>query len=220
MAPVTEQQKERFLDLCRKGMDRIEAARAVGEQASTFQILSLDDPEFRDEMKRALYECWHKRRIDYAANTTHEVREEFLQLIRSGREPVEAAHAVGGFYNHFSRLCNVTGHYYDQDFHRAFMDAMKEGHGAFLDRIRSLIVKAAEDGEYRAIRDLAIMHLPEGDKLSSKRIEVKDADLEALKQAALQIDRSQLTDEELAEYIRLAEKASSKRRLELVSGDG
>lgn len=220
MAPVTEKQKERFLDLCRKGMDRIEAARAVGEQASTFQILSLDDPEFRDQMKRALYECWRKRRIDYASELTHEVRQEFLELIRSGREPVEAAHAVGGYYWHFSRLCNVTGHYYDQDFHHAYLEAVNEGHGAFLDRIRSLIVRAAENGEYRAVRDLAIMHLPEGERLSSKKIEVRDGDLEALKQAALQIDRGSLTDDELAQLIRLHEKAAQPpQRLELVSGD-
>lgn len=220
MAPLTEEQKQRFLDLVSKGMDRTEAARATGEQASTYQILSLDDPEFRNEMLKALTECWRKRRVDYVAEMTQEVRQEFLSLIREGKEPVEAAHAVGGYYWHFARLCNVVGRHYDADFHRAYDEALAEGRPAFHDRIRHLIIDAAENGEYRAMRDLAIMHLPEGERLSAKKIEVTGGDLEALKQAALQIDRSQLTDEELAEYIRLMEKASGQRRLELISGNG
>lgn len=223
MAPVTEEQKDRFLDLCAKGMDRIEAARAVGEQASTFQILSLDDEEFRNKMRKALYECWRKRRADYDADLTHETREEFLNLIREGKHPKEAARAVGGTYWMFARLCNVANRAYNPDFHRAYIAAHAEGHPAFQDRIRHLQINAAENGEYRAIRDMVIQYLPEGEKLSAKKIEVKDGDLEALKTAALQIDKSQLSNDEMNELIRLMEKATRKDqtpRLELVSGDG
>jgi len=224
MAPVTEQQKERFLDLCRKGVDRIEAARAVGEQASTFQILSLDDAEFRNEMKAALHECWRLRRVEHDAQMTKEIRNEFLELIREGKHPKEAAQAVGGFYWQFARLCNVANRAYNPDFARAYREALAEGHPAFLDRIRHLQITAAENGEYRAIRDLVIMHLPEGEKLSSKKVEVRDGDLDALKAAALALDRSKVTDAEMELMISILEKATrgeeEPTKLELVSGDG
>lgn len=217
MATVTEEQKRRFIDLCRKGMDRTEAARAVGEQPSTFQILSLDDEGFREEMVGALRESWKKRRMEEARGLSKEVRAEFLELVGSGKLPVEAAQAVGGQYRHFSRLCNVASHYYDPEFHRLYIGALQEGHEPFQNRIRNLQINAAEAGEYRAIRDMVIQYLPEGEKLSAKKIEVRDGDLEALKQAALGIDRSQLTDEELAQYIRLAEKAAGNNRPELAA---
>lgn len=222
MAPLTDEQKERFLHLCSLGVDRVEAARATGEQASTYQIYALEDEEFRKRMKEALNECWRKRRVEHDRVVSQEIRDEFLHLVRSGKQPTEAAHAVGGYYWHFSRLCNVTNRTYDPEFHHAYMEAMNEGHPAFMDRIRDMQMKAAENGEYRAVRDMVIQYLPEGEKLSAKKIEVRDGDLEALRSAALAIDQSQLSNEEVNTLISLLEKAAKKPKppLELVSGDG
>jgi hypothetical protein len=100
------------------------------------------------------------------------------------------------------------------------MDALEEGHPAFLDRIQDLQIRAAENGEYRAIRDLIIMYHPRGEKLAAKKIEVKDADRDALVQALLSIPRDQLSDEEVSLMIQIAEKAAGKPQLQLVPGDG
>lgn len=218
MPELVEPQIERFLDLVSKGMDLTEAAHAVGEIPSTFHILSLDDLNFRQQLISARVNGRRNRQSWKFVDPDNETLEEFLQLVRDGRSPSEAALMLDINFACFAKLMNHAKPTYRADFHQAYQEAAEEGRPAMQNRIRSLMWRAAENNEYRATRDLAIMYLPEGEKLSSKKVEVTSADQEALKQAALQIDRNKLDRDELNELIRLIEKGTGQAKLELESG--
>lgn len=73
----------------------------------------------------------------------------------------------------------------DAEFARALREAREVGYPVFQERIRGEIVRQAENGEYRATRDLAMIHLPEWVVLRDRRTEITGANGEAIKIMAM-----------------------------------
>lgn len=223
---LSDDQREEWLLLIERGMDRQEAAYAVGEIPSTFRKLALTDLAFRKRMIDALNHGKRQRKIEEARVLTKEEREEFLDLIRTGKRPLEAAKECDIYLRRlYKGAFNPVSPWYDREFHQQFKDAVAEWQPAFVERLQRLTITQAENGDYRALKDLNLVYDPDWRPLLTKRVEIGNAPGDAFRLAAMQaLESSNLTLEEVEQWIALAEKASGHKEdpppLELVSGDG
>lgn len=223
---LTREQIDTFLLLVERGMDRNEAAYAVGAIPATFQKLQVLDLEYRRRMIDALQIANRARFVERNKDMSEEIRQQYLDLVSGGALPVEAAHELGTYQKNFARMANPNSFYYDKEFADAYHKAMAQGHPAFVERLYNLAIKQAEGGSYPALRDLLIVHDENyRQALSTKRVEVGNMDGEAFKLAALNATAN-LNGEELQLLERLLEKAAASEHpviepdLQLVSGDG
>jgi hypothetical protein len=213
--------RDKFLDGIRDGLDRSQAAQQVGLTGSVFRRLCGKEPEFLAEYEQAFADGAETRRQrkDGRANgrsrlwePADEVKEEFLDLVRSGHTRSEAAAKVG---TTGVRWQNYMRH--DPEFRLLFEEALKEGEPEFQERLRSEYRRRAIDGgSDRLISNLGLAHLPELKPLLTKRMEIANAEGEALRILAGQA--MQLTDDELKALDERLKSMSAAELKELEQG--
>lgn len=191
MPPLTDEQRETFLDLTRRGWNRGAAAAHVGTTGTAIRRLVDEstvnhDPEFAAAYRQALAEMEPDGTAPPASGTppgsprTHtsrgmkrwsaisqEERAEFLELVSGGEPRFDAARSIGTSLHQINSLATN-----DPEFARELKDAYEQGYPIFVDRMRSLAVKQAEGGDYRALRDILIVHAEEYGVLRTTRHEV------------------------------------------------
>lgn len=131
------------------------------------------DPDFSSEYLKARAEGKAKRsepaeqreprkvtlegnvRADYL---TEETLDQFIDYVEQGIPMYEAARLldVQTTLTQIQRRADR-----DIEFAEKFAEAKKTGYPAFQEGIRATIVNLAQAGDYRAARDLAVIHLPE-----------------------------------------------------------
>lgn len=188
MAAVTEEQKERFLDLIRSGLDRGAAAQEVGSTGTQFRrLVNPDSPRYDEEFALAYTEACEDRgpvkrewtrpaatprttteqgftRADYISEDD---LEEFLERVREGIPRDAAAREIGTSLGQIHKLASRS-----LEFAKELYEAYEVGLPNFKDKLRSKAYELAMDGNYSALRDLAIVHLEEYAVLQTKRHEI------------------------------------------------
>lgn len=217
--PLSEAKKERWLELVAKGLDRKEASYAVDEMPGVFNLLAIDDREFRKRMIVALEEARKERLKKDGGPINPEVQEHFLHLIRNGYNRHEAAVELGLTATKFRALARRS-----EEFNEQYEEAIWDGKSVYLERLRAEALRQALNGEYRALKDQLLVHDPEFAPLLTKRVEIGNIDGESLKVAAIQsVNQSSLSLEEMDTLIALLEKAQAPPEppppLQLVQGD-
>lgn len=200
MARVTDEQIERYLLLLRNGLKRAVAAQMVGEMPETFRILQYEDTDFRARMIEALEQGKIASRVDRASALSEERREHLLDLIRGGMTALEAGIELDIHIGGLNRgILNPLSVQYDREFHMQFKEAVETGRPNFVTRLRQMAITQAENGEYRALRDLLIVYDREfREAHAAKKLEVS-ADQRSFRMALLEeIDRTKLTENDLA----------------------
>jgi len=177
---VPQHDKDAFLDYLRIGKSPPQAANLVNEAytASMFRRLlsekSTDyDPFFAAEYLRARAEGRSKSepraesgkprtttlsghvKADYL---TPEMLDQFCEYIETG----VPAHDAAQLLEPKTTITQVNRRAAkDEEFATQYGEAKQKGYPVFQEGLRATIQKMAESGDYRAARDLAIIHLPE-----------------------------------------------------------
>lgn len=222
---LEQEQINTFLLLVERGMDRQEAAYAVGALPSTFQKLQLLNLAYRRRMVEALTKASKERWRERNRDMSQEIRDQYLDLIADGMTPVEAAHELGTYNRNFKRMTNPTNYHYDEQFANNYQEALRIGHPEFVERLHHHVMRQIEAGAYPPLRDALIVHDDAyRQALSTKRIEIGQMDGDAFKLAAIQATAN-LSLEEVQAWREMLEKAVPKELeagepdLKLVSGD-
>lgn len=192
---ITADEQADFLDRIRQGDDRQAAAVALGHTASEFRRLSSPgsrsyDPEFAVAFIEACRERdalnGHKPAAE-PKTLTHQgfkradfLEEEelglFIEQVENGVPAHHAAHAIGTSMTQINRRAMR-----DSQFERQFQQAKLDGYPMFKDKLRSEAVRLAFTGDYRALRDLLLVHAEEYQVLMKTRHEITGPDGEALR---------------------------------------
>jgi len=200
MAALTTKQKERFLELTREGWNRSAAAKQVGATGTQFKRItnrtsSTHDPDFT---VRYLDAIAHKhpskdaprptdtvypppRTTTDAGHTlasyiTEDEQARFLEQVAQGVPRELAAREVGTSLVQFNRLARR-----EPGFAARFADAYAEGYPNYQDWLRAKPVEFISNGNYAALRDQILIHLPEAAALRTSRHEVGGVDGGAIK---------------------------------------
>lgn len=188
---ITQADKDLFIALLRAGHQPPEAAQRVNPEytATMFKhLINSDganyDPKFAGEYLRARAEA----RINQPQNSpsapartttasghvkamylTEEMLDSFLDEVANG-VPISQACA------HIEPKTTLTQinrrAVRDPEFAEKYAQAREEGYPIFQERLRSKVVQTGFEGEYRALRDLATIHLPEFQQLLTRRHEI------------------------------------------------
>lgn len=94
----------------------------------------------------------------------------------------------------------------DKTFADRYAEAKTQGYPVFQEKVRGYIVAMAEEGDYRAAKDLALIHLPEFKQLMTTRHEISGPGGEALRVLAQQA-LPDLPDAVLEKLVKELEKA-------------
>ena len=211
--PITEEQKEEFLERLAQGELRHEAAQAVGVTATKFKHLAGRDPKFArrlDEIleKRGDLPAHPGHRNDYW-EPTPEQETEFLDYIREGFLRPEAAQKMemtGSRWRSYTKR--------NRDFAFRYDEASVESDEAFIERLRQVIrSRAIEGGSDQILISLGKALLPELRVLLSHRVELANPEGEALRILAGQAEG--LSDDELRALIARLEKLEGTHLKEL-----
>jgi hypothetical protein len=200
VAVLTSEQQEQFLERVRSGEGPSAAANAVGATATRFKFLATRDEDFHARYQEAR----ETGRVEYHAELwkpTEDQEEEFLSLIREGHTRDTAARELnlgksGLKWRGYCRR-NPT-------FDARYREALDEGYAAYRERLRSRIRDLAFEGSERLLEKEGMVHLPEWRPHLTKRIELANAEGEALRILAGQA--SSLSDEELKALIERLER--------------
>jgi len=134
------------------------------------------------------------------ADITEGEKYEFLQHVRQGMDRKEAAELLGYKARPWRSLTSPLSPFYDEDFTNAYGEAKGSPEAAinYQDRLRERINHFAMAGEVRLLEKLALVHLPEWQKLREKDTNVnvrvvfqqylKDLPTELLEQVLRAID--------------------------------
>jgi len=176
---ITQEEKDLFLGWLRQGKAPPEAAELVSADytASMFRRLTAEksrdyDPFFAADYLRARAEGRKNMvrpesgkprtttlsghiKADYI---TPEMLEQFCEYIESG----VPAHDAALLLEPKTTITQINRRALkDDQFNEAYGEALKVGYPAFQEGLRSTIRRMADNGDYKAARDLAIIHLPE-----------------------------------------------------------
>lgn len=177
---MTDQEKHEFITHLKAGKAPPEAAAAVNADytASMFRRLTAEksrdyDPFFAAEYLRARAEGRRNApprpesgkprtttlsghvKADYL---TPEMLEQFCEYVATGVPAPDAAQLI----EPKTTLTQINRRAAkDLEFADDYAKAKETGYPAFQEGLRSIIHRMAENGDYRAARDLAIIHLPE-----------------------------------------------------------
>lgn len=177
---MNDADKETFLTWLRAGKSPPEAAALTGDgyTASMFRRLLSEksrdyDPFFAADYLRARAEGREKAppRVDAgkprtttftghvkAAYLTPEMLEQFCEYIEAGVPMKDAAELL----EPKTTLTQINRRAQkDVEFAEQYGEARKLGYPNFQEGLRATIQRMADNGDYRAARDLAIIHLPE-----------------------------------------------------------
>ena len=177
---IGQEEKDLYLGWLRQGKAPPEAAALVNPEytASMFRRLCSEnsrdyDPFFASDCLRARAEG-HKNlpprphsgkprtttlsghvKADYI---TPEMLEQFCEYVEAGVPSADAAQLIEPKTT-ITQINRRAAK--DEAFAEQYADAKNVGYPAFQEGLRSTIQRMAENGDYRAARDLAIIHLPE-----------------------------------------------------------
>lgn len=133
---------------------------------------------------------------------TDEMVEQVAELIAEGVPRHQAAQQVGTSNTQLYRLEKRR-----PDVAERFLKAAREGEASFHDHIRSgLWYHAFVEKNYKALKDLGIMHLPEMEPFRTHRYEVTNVDGEAFKLAAIEALGAEPDKTKLEALLRLLEE--------------
>ena len=190
---ITDEQKQTVLDLIRAGRDRQQAAEAIGTTATQLKRMCNPtahryDPDFAAAYEQALAErdpnYYYNERPRTVINgtpmkttprgftrwmyLTDDDKATFLEMVTIG-VPNELAASEIHTSLHQIRLLARNDH----DFGHAYQDALAEGQPHFHELLRAEYFKQAlKEHNLQALRDLAIVHLPEFEKLRTSKHEL------------------------------------------------
>jgi hypothetical protein len=221
---VTEEEKETFLTWLRAGKSPPEAAELTHESytASMFRRLLSEksrdyDPFFAADYLRARAEGREKApaRVDAgkprtttlsghvkADYLTPEMLEQFCEYIEAGVPMKDAAELL----EPKTTLTQIHRRAQkDAAFAEQYGEAKKIGYPNYQEGLRATIHRMAENGDYRAARDLAIIHLPEfREAFLTKKTEIMGGTTNELKLLVEQVF-PELTDGDLDKLISTVE---------------
>lgn len=192
MKPLTDQERNTFLQAVRDGQDRGTAARLIGRTGTQLKRLSNpDNASYYDaELHTGYLKAISERdQIDYkhrirppshaptptvtvngwtkAKFIPEEDLNTFLEQVAAGTPATVAARMINTTMMQINRRANT-----DQDFAAQLGEANKEGYPHYQDWLRAKAVDFIEDGNYPALRDQVLIHLPEADKLRTSKHEI------------------------------------------------
>jgi len=195
MPRLTPEERNTFLDLTRPDWNRGAAAAEIGRTGTALRRM-VDEtcatydhdlavaytealgqiqpdgtaPEPRDTRAVGSRTVTSNGRKRWNALTDQEI-DEFLERVASGEHKYQVAEDLGTSLRQIDRLAAN-----DPDFADELADALRAGYPLFVERMRSLAVKQAEKGDYKALRDLLIVHAEEYGVLRTTRHEVGGID--------------------------------------------
>lgn len=189
---LSDEDKQRFLDLTQRGWNRGAAAREIGTTGTRLRRMVDDscasyDHEFSQAYLAALAhiepdgsapqprltDAKDPSRVTGLGHTRwREISEaeadRFLELVSSGLPKLDAAREIGTSPEQLRQLAS-----HDPAFAEALQEAVDNGHPALQDILRSKAFELAiEHNDYKALRDLLVVHLPEYAVLRTTRHEV------------------------------------------------
>lgn len=198
---ITQEEKDTFLALLRSGKDPQEAARTVRPDytGTMFRALTNEstanyDNAFAADYLRAKAEGRAKMASKGHSNgeprpvtisghvkakyLTDEMLDAFLEHVSLGVPLIDAVALIEPktSMTQITRRANS-----DQEFADAFAEARETGYPLFKEGLRSLIWRLAQSGDYRAARDLALIHLDEFKQLATQRHEISGPGGEAVR---------------------------------------
>lgn len=222
----TAEEKRRFLEYIKSGDDRATAAWRINPDYTGTMFKKLVNPRSkyydkdfhgayddacreRGPLDPNRFQIWGEERdsspttragFTKSTHLTHEQLEHFLELVRDGT-PAAAATRKLDPPTSMSQINRRTSK--DPEFARLFREALEEGFPAYQDELRAEAHRQAFAGDYRALKDQMLMHLPEARALMTNRHEV-GLDANAMR---LLVERnfSELPPEMLDELIRTLE---------------
>lgn len=172
--------KDAFLDYLRIGKSPPEAANLVNEAytASMFRRLLSEksrdyDPFFAAEYLRARAEgrkhadprpqSGQPRTTTLSGHVkadylSPEMLDQFCEYVESGVPAADAAQLLEPKTT-ITQINRRAAK--DEEFAEMYAEAKQKGYPAFQEGLRATIIRMADQGDYRAARDLAIIHLPE-----------------------------------------------------------
>lgn len=189
----SEDDKQAFLALLRSGRDPASAAQIINPQytGSTFKRLTNEtNPHYDNEFAadywraRADFRRQNLGRSDFgegkpktttlsghlkAAYLSEELLEEFLELVAQG---IPLADAVKRLDPPTSLTQIHRRALRDDLFNEAYAKAKEVGYPIFQENLRAEAVRQAFNGDYRALRDQLMIHVPEFRNLVTSRTEV------------------------------------------------
>lgn len=238
MPRPSEDEKDRFLEYIRGGDDRATAAWKINPEFTGSMFRSMCnprstrnyDPDFAvryDEAveirgpldpERQQIHSSERSSVSVTSNgwtkamhLTEDQLDEFLDEVRDGTPPHAAAldldppTSITQIHRRAAK---------DAEFSREYREAREEGVIAYKDSLRAEATRQAFAGDYRALRDQMIMHLPEASALTTNRTEV-GLDVGAIRLVA-ERHFADLPPELLEQMIEEVEKQESQK--ELTSG--
>lgn len=180
MSGIPQHDKDSFLDYLRIGKAPPEAANLVSDAytASMFRRLLSEnsrdyDPFFAAEYLRARAEG--RKHAPYRPESnqprtttlsghvkadylTEEMLDQFCEYIEGGVQ----AHDAALLLDPKTTITQINRRAAkDETFANQYAEAKQTGYPAFQEGLRATIERMAQNGDYRAARDLAIIHLPE-----------------------------------------------------------
>lgn len=188
---ISKEEKDIFIALLRAGHSPPDAAQHINPNytASMFRALVNNDgvnydPDFAAEYLRARAEgrpeqpknspAAPPRTTTLSGNVkamylTEEMLDGFLEDVENGIPISEACQRI----HPKTTLSQINRRAHrDTAFAERYAEARKIGYPIFQERLRSKVVETGFDGDYRALRDLATIHLPEFQQLLTKRHEI------------------------------------------------
>ena len=199
---INAEEKESFLALIRVGHDAATAARMVNPEltASMFRRLANEtavhyDPDFASEYLRAradgARDGFHRKSHSgqprtttlaghvKAAYLTSEMLDGFLEQVSMGVPLTQAVETLDPktSLTQLQRRANRDG-----EFAQRYADAKEEGYPIFVQRLKDEAIRAAYNGDYRALRDQLLIHDKEFRKvLLAQKHEISGAGGEAIR---------------------------------------
>ena len=185
---ITHPERQKFLELIRQGYNRAGAARRVNPDytGTMFQKLcstesSSYDHEFAVAYHQACAErgqpkfmsrnpAWRQSRKRSAHGKirgiwlTPEQVDTFIDMVREGVPLRQAADQISTSLWQLNRLCEN-----DEVFAARYADARRIGYPVMQENLRAEAYRQAMNGDYRALRDLNMIHLPEYGVLRDKK---------------------------------------------------
>lgn len=227
---ITQAERQEFLGYIREGDSRPRAARRVHPEYTGVmfaKLVSQESINYDHEFAIAYTEARaegakvpHRnrgRRNGYASrpfsahgalramHITVEQQEEFIQQVREGIPLRQAAQYIGTTLWHLDQLCRIN-----DEFGREFARAREQGYSVMQENLRAEAFRQAFAGDYRALRDLNMIHLPEYAVLNRQLKGDHDIDL----RAALEEKFSALSREQLDAIIAIVENGGELPALE------
>lgn len=224
----SDEEKKKFLQYIEHGNDRATAAWLLDNPDYTGSLFrSMCNPESRNydpDFARAYdqavaargpldptrFQVWSAERdsspttptgYTKAMHLTDDQLDTFLDLVREGTQAWAAAKQLDPPTS-MTQIHRRAAK--DREFAAELREALDEGYGSYKDVLRAEATRQAMAGDYRALRDQLVMHVPEAKALTTNRHEVGGIDGAAIRLFAEQ-NLADLPKELLEEVIKSLE---------------